>query len=150
MTCSPRASPPRYHVYLIFAAAFDLPTLSRQVFFDSPAVAGLGAAFCLAGLVMMAWSLISFEQSFRVGIDVEHPDRLITTGAFAISRNPIYVAFGCVLIGQFLIYPNWILLVYSAAGFWLLHRQVLREEVFLKEHYGGEFLAYRRKVRRYL
>jgi hypothetical protein len=37
-----------------------------------------------------------------VGIDVDRADKLVTTGIFALSRNPIYVAFGCVLIGQFL------------------------------------------------
>jgi protein-S-isoprenylcysteine O-methyltransferase Ste14 len=34
---------------------------------------------------------MSFGTSFRVGIDVEHPDKLVTTGIFAVSRNPIYV-----------------------------------------------------------
>ena len=30
------------------------------------------------------------------------------TGIFALSRNPIYVAFGFVLLGQFLLFSNWI------------------------------------------
>jgi protein-S-isoprenylcysteine O-methyltransferase Ste14 len=99
---------------------------------------------------MLLWSLISFGQSFRVGIDTEHPDKLITSGVFAISRNPIYVAFALILLGQFLIFPNWILLVYVAAGTWLFHRQVLREEEYLQQHYGKEYSEYRNRVRRYL
>ena len=44
------------------------------------------------------------------------------------------------LIGQFLVFPNWILLVYLVAGSWLVHRQVLREEDFLQKHYGQEYV----------
>jgi len=52
-------------------------------------------------------------------------------------------------LGQFLIFPNWILLIYLGAAIWLFHRQVLREEEFLEKHYGNEFLEYCGQVRRY-
>jgi protein-S-isoprenylcysteine O-methyltransferase Ste14 len=139
-----------FYFYLILANTFSLPTVSRQLFFQSGAISWAGVCFCLAGLALLLWSLISFGLSFRVGIDSENPGRLITTGAFAISRNPIYVAFAIILVGQFLIFPNWILLVYSGAAAWLFHRQVLREESYLKEHYGQEYLDYSHKVRRYI
>ncbi len=139
-----------FYFYLILAAAFHLPTVSRQEFFHSEILAWIGVLFCLAGLSLLLWSLISFGQSFRVGIDTEHPDKLVTTGVFSFSRNPIYTAFGSILFGQFLIFPNWLLLVYLVAGFWLFHRQVLREEDYLKEHYGKEYLEYCKRVRRYI
>jgi hypothetical protein len=90
--------------------------------------------FCLAGLFLLLWSLISFRKSFRIGIDTDHPDKLIVDGVFAFSRNPIYVAFVTVLIGEFLIFPNWISLIYLVAAAGLMHRQVLREEEYLKGH----------------
>ena len=139
-----------FYFYLVFAAAFHLPTISTQEFFQSEMISWLGVLFCLAGLSLLLWSLISFGQSFRVGIDTEHPDKLITSGVFAFTRNPIYVAFAMVLFGQFLIFPNWILLVYLFAGVWLFHRQVLREEDYLKQHYGQEYREYSKRVRRYL
>jgi len=49
-----------------------------------------------------------------------------------------------------LIFPNWILLLYIGAGVWLFHRQVLREEEYLKGAYGKEYEDYRNRVRRYL
>jgi protein-S-isoprenylcysteine O-methyltransferase Ste14 len=139
-----------FYFYLVFAAAFHFPTVSRQEFFHSEVIAWLGVLFCLAGLSLLLWSLISFGQSFRVGIDTENPDKLITSGVFAFSRNPIYTAFAFILVGQFLIFPNWLLLVYLAAGVWLFHRQVLREEDYLKQHYGREYSEYCKRVRRYL
>jgi len=138
------------YIYLVVAGAFSLPTLSRHLFFNSEIIAWVGVFCCLAGLTMLLLSLISFGKSFRVGIDTENPDKLITSGVFAVSRNPIYVGFGFILLGQFLIFPNWILLLYVLAGCWLFNRQVLREEVFLKVHYGKEYLDYCQRVRRYL
>ena len=139
-----------FYFYCVFAAAFHFPSVSRQVFFDSGVIAWIGVLFCLVGLLLLLWSLVSFGQSFRVGIDTDHPDRLITGGIFAFSRNPIYVAFAIILFGQFMIFPNWILLVYFIAAAWLFHRQVLREEDHLKKHYAKEYLEYCHRVRRYL
>lgn len=138
-----------FYFYIVFAATFNFPTVSTQEFFHSGAISWVGVFFCLVGLLLLLWSLISFGQSFRVGIDTDHPDKLITTGVFAFSRNPIYVAFTFILLGQFLIFSNWILLVYIGAAIWLFHRQVLLEEDYLKKHYGKEYLEYCDRVRRY-
>jgi protein-S-isoprenylcysteine O-methyltransferase Ste14 len=139
-----------FYFYLVFAAAFDWPTVSTQQFFRSEAAAWIGVALLAAGLSLLLWSLVSFGRSFRVGIDVDHPEELVTTGVFAYTRNPIYVAFAAILVGQFLIFSNWLLLLYVAAGTWLFHRQVLREEAFLKQRYGQAFADYCQRVRRYV
>jgi protein-S-isoprenylcysteine O-methyltransferase Ste14 len=139
-----------FYFYLVFANAFGWPSPSRQVFFTSGAVARLGVGLCLAGLVFLVWSLVSFGRSFRIGIDDETADKLVTGGVFAWSRNPIYVAFWFILLGQLLVFPNWVLLVYLGAATWLFHRQVRREEAYLAEHYGAEYADYCRRVRRYL
>lgn len=139
-----------FYFYTVFAAAFDLPLVSDHQFWRSDAVAWLGVLLCGVGLLCLLWSLISFGRSFRVGIDTERPDQLVTTGVFAHSRNPIYVGFIAVLLGQFLIFPNWILLAYLIGGAWLINRQVLREEAFLRQQYGAEYTEYCRRVRRYV
>jgi len=139
-----------FYFYSVFANAFHFPSLSRQEFFQSGLIAWVGVFLCLAGLGLLLWSLVSFGLSFRVGIDIDHPDKLVTTGVFAFSRNPIYGAFAMILLGQFLIFSNWIILAFTAAAIWLFHRQVLREEDFLKRHYGEEYAKYCRRVRRYI
>ena len=138
-----------FFFYLVIANTFNFPTLSTQEFFHSEVISWIGVFFCLAGLLLLLSSLVSFGQSFRVGIDKDHPDRLITTGIFSFSRNPIYVAFASILLGQFLIFSNWILLVYVVVGIGLFHRQVLREEDYLKVHYGQEYSDYCNRVKRY-
>jgi protein-S-isoprenylcysteine O-methyltransferase Ste14 len=139
-----------FYFYVLVAAALGWPNLSTPPFFHSNAAAWAGVLFCFAGLSMLLWSLISFRRSFRIGIDTDRPDELIVDGVFALSRNPIYVAFGMVLVGEFLISPNWITLIYLVAATGLFHRQVLREEKYLKARYGGAYEEYCRHVRRYL
>jgi protein-S-isoprenylcysteine O-methyltransferase Ste14 len=139
-----------FYFYLIFANAFHWKTAGAARFFPSPWLAWVGVFLCCVGLLLLFLSLVSFGVSFRIGIDTEAPDKLVTSGVFAFTRNPIYVAFGFVLFGEFLIASNWIMLVYLVAGVALFHRQVLREEAYLREHYGDEFRVYCARVRRYL
>ncbi|MEB3020842.1 methyltransferase family protein [[Mycobacterium] crassicus] len=138
------------YFYAIFAGAFGWPLVGSERFFDSAAIAWIGVASCFAGLLLVAVSLVAFGTSFRVGIDADHPDKLVTSGVFAISRNPIYVGFGLVLLGEFLVFPSWIPLIYLLAAMWLFNRQVLREEAFMRGHYGREYADYCGRVRRYL
>ncbi|MCV7260470.1 isoprenylcysteine carboxyl methyltransferase [Mycobacterium shimoidei] len=139
-----------FYFYTVFAAAFDWPLLSRHKLFESELVGWIGVGLCAGGLLMLILSLVSFGRSFRVGIDADNPDQLVTAGVFAFSRNPIYVGFALVLIGEFLVFPNWIPLAYLVVGCWLVHRQVLREEEFMRQHYGQQYAEYCRRVRRYL
>jgi protein-S-isoprenylcysteine O-methyltransferase Ste14 len=139
-----------FYFYTIFAAAFDWPLVSRQRFFHSDVAAWAGIALCLVGLLVLVGSVVSFGRSFRVGIDVDHPDELVTTGIFSVSRNPIYVGGALILVGEFLVFPNWIPLVFLAGGLALFHRQVLREEEFMRGHYGEQYLQYCQRVRRYV
>lgn len=139
-----------FYLYLLTANAFRLPTIPGQQLFQSELTGWVGVCFCLLAIVMFIWTLISFKKSFRVGLAENTVQGLVTTGAFAFSRNPIYVCFAIMLIGQFLIYPSWILLIYIFVGVTVFHRQVLKEEKFLTQQYGKEFEDYRRKVGRYL
>src|SRR5262245_45241344 len=88
-----------FYFYTVFAAVFNLPSVSTQTFFHSELLSWVGVLLCLVGLFLVLLSLVAFGKSFRVGIDVDHPDKLVTKGVFAVSRNPIYVAFGFVLFG---------------------------------------------------
>jgi protein-S-isoprenylcysteine O-methyltransferase Ste14 len=139
-----------FYIYSVLAPAFGWPKLTGHAFFQSEAIGWAGMALCLAGLALLLCSLISFGKSFRVGIDQDRPGPLVKTGVFALSRNPIYVAFALVLAGEFLVYSSWIRLLYLLGGTLLLHRQVIREESYLGAQYGDEYAEYRRDVRRYL
>jgi protein-S-isoprenylcysteine O-methyltransferase Ste14 len=110
----------------------------------------VGTAVCAMSLVWFAFTMKSFGDSFRVGIDENSPGKLVTTGMFAISRNPIYVGFLSFFIGMLLSYFNLAIIISFALFLGAIHRQILREEKFLKEHYGKEYEDYCASVRRYI
>ena len=110
----------------------------------------VGLTLCAAAMAGFALALASFGDSFRVGIDVNTPDKLVTGGMFSISRNPIYVCFLLFFAGLFLIHRNITVAVGAVLFALAIHRQVKREEAFLASHYGAEYEEYCKKTRRYL
>lgn len=141
-----------FFFYSVCAGAFGLPMPQPLVrpFVKNSAMSWSGTAVCAVSLVWFAFALKSFGDSFRVGIDENSPGKLVTTGMFAVSRNPVYVAFLSFFIGMLLAYFNLALVISFALFFGAIHRQIIREEKFLKGHYGKEYEDYSARVRRYL
>ena len=138
--------------YAALANTFGLPiwsVLIRQLW-SNTTLSWAGLVVCVISVIGFALTLAGFGSSFRVGIDENNPDKLITNGMFKISRNPIYVCFMMFFAGLFLIHRN-ITIATAVVLFALaIHRQVLREEKFLALHYGKEYEEYRKSVKRYL
>jgi protein-S-isoprenylcysteine O-methyltransferase Ste14 len=83
-------------------------------------------------------------------VDLERPDRLITNGVYAHSRNPMYLGWTLAgLAAGVLTRSVWMLATVAVATAWT-HLDVLREERRLVASFGPEFAAYRAAVRRYL
>jgi protein-S-isoprenylcysteine O-methyltransferase Ste14 len=139
-----------FYFYIISANAFDYTSVPNQKLFNWENSHWIGIVLCGLALAFFIYTMISFNKSFRVGLVENSEQGLVTKGAFSISRNPIYVSFAIMLIGQFLIFLSWILLIYIFLGISMFHRQILREEKFLEQQYGKAFDIYRNKVRRYL
>ena len=139
-------------IYAALANSFGWPLWQPLMapLWQSIAPGWAGLALSVVAVAGMLFALISFGDSFRVGIDEERPDKLVTTGMFALSRNPIYVCFDSFFIGLFLVHRNLIILAAVIAFALVIHRQILREEKFLHAHYGAEYKDYVCKVRRYL
>ena len=143
------------YVYEVVAFAAPLPfhftpaPLDR-VLLDSVVAQGVGAAMIAPGLALFAWALVSFGASWRVGIDERTPGELITTGAFAVSRNPIYVFFDVYAVGTFLLTGRLVFLLCVPIAVLGVHRQVREEEAFLQRRYGDAFRDYCARVPRYL
>jgi protein-S-isoprenylcysteine O-methyltransferase Ste14 len=83
-------------------------------------------------------------------VDLERTSALVSTGPYAISRNPMYVGWTSLYLGAALITQNtWMFLSLPLVG-GIIHREVLREEEALEGAFEEEYFRYRKLVRRYI
>jgi protein-S-isoprenylcysteine O-methyltransferase Ste14 len=104
-------------------------------------------------LVSLMWTILAqaqMRESWRIGIDTEHPTELVQSGVFKFSRNPIFVGMTVTLLGLFLVIPNVGTLVTLLVGSILIGIQVRLEEEYLTRVHGEKYLEYRRGVRRWI
>jgi protein-S-isoprenylcysteine O-methyltransferase Ste14 len=110
----------------------------------------LGAVALFGGTALMVAAQLDLGASWRVGIDERARPGLVTTGLYAFSRNPIYLAVFVTVAGYITLLPTWLSLAVLAASVAGIRRQVLAEEGYLRRAYGDEFTAYERHVGRFL
>lgn len=117
--------------------------------FTSIWVRGTGAVIAIAGIGLTFVSQLSMGDAWRIGVDADEETALVTNGAFAVVRNPI---FGCMLLagaGLAVLVPNLI----SAAGLVLLIAAIelqvrFVEEPHLRRLHSDTYTAYSSRVGR--
>jgi protein-S-isoprenylcysteine O-methyltransferase Ste14 len=115
----------------------------------------LGPAFWVAaaGLVIFFSAVVAIQRHMRLALSANSygsPERLVDTGVFRYSRNPIYVAFLVPLAS--LAYASVpvaaaAMAVYMASMTWLVIR---REERVLAARFGDRYRAYSASVPRWI
>lgn len=110
----------------------------------------VGVLLLSASLAIFIWALASFGDSWRVGIDQRKPGELVTKGAFAFSRNPIFMFLDLYFVGTFLVNGTVIFLLFAIIAAAGVHYQIRNEEIFLTSHYGQAYLDYCARTGRYL
>jgi len=131
------------------ATALPMPEIINRFFWYSDICRIAGIVFSGLGIIGYIVCTISFWKSIRIGVDYENAGDLTTTGIYAFSRNPMYTSFYILFFGEFLIFPNIGLLVSLIVAGVSFHLQILKEEKFLKPHYGKYYEDYCKKVRWY-
>ena len=77
--------------------------------------------------------------------------KLVTSGIYKYSRNPMYLGLLMIVTSTSLFYLN----IFSITTpilfyFWINRFQIKREEIFLTEKFGKEYSLYKAKTRRWL
>jgi protein-S-isoprenylcysteine O-methyltransferase Ste14 len=108
-----------------------------------------GVTLVSLGFVIFVLAFVSFGDSWRVGFDVKTPGKLVTTGIFAFTRNPIYVFLILWFIGIFLINGTLIFLIFALLAIAHLHYQIRQEEKFCTQLYGPAYEDYCARTGRY-
>jgi protein-S-isoprenylcysteine O-methyltransferase Ste14 len=106
---------------------------------------GIGVPMLIAGSLLIGWSVHEVRK-----IDIAAPDQLITTGPYAISRNPMYVAWSLIYLAfVFLVNSIWLLVTFPLVLLYTHFCVILNEEKQLIVILGEQYLEYKSKVKRY-
>jgi protein-S-isoprenylcysteine O-methyltransferase Ste14 len=135
---------------IITALHINLPGIMLNYLIKIIWIKYIGILFCYIGLIIFLLALISFGKSWRIGIDENNSNELITGGIFKYSRNPIFLFMDLYFIGIMLIYPNIVFILLALGTIVGIHLQILREEDFLIKKFGEKYNEYKNKTRRYI
>lgn len=110
-------------------------------------VVAVGLAIGLPCVWEFAW------RGFGTPAPFDPPRRLVVTGPYRFVRNPMYVGFGLVLLGEAIVFPNsakvllpLIVILWGAVSLFIIGY----EEPTLRRMFGAEYEAYCRQVRRWI
>jgi protein-S-isoprenylcysteine O-methyltransferase Ste14 len=108
-----------------------------------------GAILIFISLAFWVLTLLDFRFSLRFGLDEKNLGKLITTGIFSRSRNPFFLSIDLFFTGLALFHPSIFFLGMAALTLVSIHFFILKEEKFLRKHYGEAYKKYQEKTGRY-
>ena len=105
------------------------------------------------GILILLNPVLKFKKSKTTinPIKFNKVNKLVTSGIYKYSRNPMYLGLLMIVISSSIFYLN----IYSILTplffyLWINRFQIKREEVFLTEKFGKDYLSYKKKTRRWI
>ena len=118
---------------------------------DTTAAHIAGLILALGGIGATFYAQVAMGTSWRIGVDPAERTALVTSGPFALVRNPIFAAMLPTALGLTLLVPSWIALAGLAGLVVALELQVrVVEEPYLLQAHGTEYATYASRVGRFL
>lgn len=158
---SGRPGSPEWFAGVLFVAAVVLGLLAPAAqlarlltpiaVLDGWAVRIVGGMLAITGIVATVTAQQAMGASWRIGVDRQETTTLITSGPFALARNPIFTAMITAVIGLMLLAPNALALAALVALIVGVQLQVrVVEEAYLLRTHGEVYLTYAGRVGRFL
>jgi protein-S-isoprenylcysteine O-methyltransferase Ste14 len=143
------AAPPPLIYLAGLAAGIGLDRLAAWP--EMPPMVLPGLAAMALGIAVMALGIREFRKA---GTDY-HPHRpttrIVTTGPFRFTRNPLYLSLTSIYAGIALALGSaWALLLLIPVLLAIRYGVIAREERYLAAKFGDEYLRYKDSVRRWL
>ncbi len=112
-------------------------------------VGGLIVAGSFVGLGV--WSVLLFRRTGQSENPWKPTPQIVERGPFRVTRNPMYLQMVLICVGIAIILWNVWVLVLTPICAWVLQRFAIKpEEAYLEGKFGDAYLAYKRRVRRWL
>lgn len=136
-------------IYLMLRLPY--PALDQSVYvipFIDPA---FGLVSMTAGIILMMICQAHMGRAWRIGVPTEREEsqRLVQSGPFRFSRNPIYLGVMLFLLGALLLSPGPLTLIIFILSAKLVNALIKSEEAFMQKNFGQEYMNYCQKVRRW-
>lgn len=130
-----------------FGAEYVLPTHILN-----PSLAQLfGFAFPALGVVMIVYAVMEFRDAGTSPFYFRPASKLVQTGVYHLSRNPIYVGLTLIFAGVGILANNlWIVGLVAVIVPVMTWGVIKPEEIFLEEKFGEVYRRYTYQVRRWL
>jgi protein-S-isoprenylcysteine O-methyltransferase Ste14 len=143
---------------IVYAAAILLAII-LALWVPLPWISGIFAEFMFAvgclllagGIAMIALAIRALSRSGTTVSPLRSATHLVTSGPYAISRNPIYLGNTMVLIAIALIAHNpWFIVMGFAAAIATSYLAIRPEEKHLDLRFGRRYRDYAKRVRRWI
>lgn len=109
-----------------------------------------GLALIALGAALMGIAVVQMVLARTTFIPRRNPAALVSGGAFAISRNPIYLGDALILTGVILFWGALLALPLVLAFMWLITRRyILDEEIRLQAGFGVEYSTWAARTGRW-
>ena len=135
-------------------AAFALGVYVPLVWVPSPIKELLdvfGVLLIGIALLIEISAMLSLRKAKTTILPNKGSTKLVTSGPFSFTRNPIYFGNVILLFGVGLLLENiWFWLFALICGAMTQHFAIIREEAHLQAKFPAAFLAYKKKVRRWI
>ncbi|MEE6289314.1 isoprenylcysteine carboxylmethyltransferase family protein [Georgenia sp. MJ173] len=116
-----------------------------------PAILWAGFALAIAGFAGVLAAQAGMGASWRIGVDTTERTGLVTSGMFAVVRNPIFTAMLTALLGVTLLVPTAVTATALVCLLLAVEIQVrLVEEPYLIRTHGHAYASYSGRVGRFL
>lgn len=104
------------------------------------------------GSLTVLWCFWGFTfMGYGTPAPIDPPKELVVSGLYRYVRNPIYVSVILILLGHFLWFGFWWLLLYAGLAFVVTHLYVtFYEEPNLGKRFGASYEVYLSKVPRWI
>ena len=107
----------------------------------------------LIGILILINPLFKFIKS-KTTIDpikFKKVNKLIISGIYKYSRNPMYLGLLMIVISTSIFYLNIFSITTPFLFYcWINRFQIKREEIFLTEKFGEEYMSYKIKTRKWI
>lgn len=133
------------------AGYIPLGLLRKGPLIDLGVFAWLALPLWLIGTTILLWSFWNFlKQGRGTPAPIDPPKELVAVGFYRYTRNPMYVGVLSMIIGHFLWFGFWNLLIYAAFIFLAFNTFVAYyEEPTLRRNFGAAYEDYCKRVPRW-